>query len=143
MNETRRDIEFTTEVGRIDMKTLGTFYESVGFGKAENYEVPQVSLERLFGPGTYGFFAFDDGRLVGMARVFSDDVLCTWIAEMGVHPAWQGRGIGGALLDRINERFSHTALYAEPFVGQEALFAGRGIKVQSRLTACGRAAVRS
>lgn len=139
MSETCREIEFTTDIGRIDMKRLAALYESVGFGTAEDYAVPPISLERLFGPGAYGFFALDGERLVGMARVLSDDVLCSWIAEMGVHPDWQGQGIGGALLDRINGRFKDTALYAEAFTDQEAFFVKRGIHPQSRVVACGRA----
>jgi len=143
MSKIDRQLAFTTDIGRIDMRTLGALYEAVGFGTAENYKVPQTFLERLFGPGAYGFFAFDGERLVGMARVLSDDVLCSWIAEMGVHPDWQGRGIGGVLLDMINKRFKDTALYADAFKGQEDFFAKRGINPQSRVVACGRAPVRS
>ncbi len=139
MSNISKEFEFVTELGRIDMTMLADLYESVGFGKAENYHKPSVSLEKLFGPGIYGFFVFHGERLIGMARVMSDDILCTWIAEICVHPDWQKKGIGSALLEKVDDRFRDTALYADVFKGQEALFSGRGINPQSRLVACGRA----
>ncbi|MEO5337231.1 MAG: GNAT family N-acetyltransferase [Magnetospirillum sp. WYHS-4] len=135
--------EMTTDVRRVDMESLAALYASVGFGTEENYRHPAMTLNRLFGAGVYGFFAFQGERLVGMARVLSDDVMCSWIAELCVHPDCQRRGIGGALLDRVNERFRDTALYADAFKGQEGFLRSRGIVPQSRLVTCGRAPMKS
>ena len=143
MTQSAQDFELSTNIGRIDMKKLGALYASVGFGTVENYEAPSLSVERLFGPGAYGFFAFDGDHLIGMARVLSDDVMCSWIAEMCVHPDWQSQGVGGALLDQVDRRFKHTALHADAFKGQESFFAKRRINPQSRVVACGRAPVKS
>lgn len=133
------DVEYSTDVRRINIKSLAVLYESVGFGTRENYVQPDVSMDKIFGPNVFGFFAFYDGTLIGMARVFSDDCLCSWIAELCVIPEWQKKGIGRALLDRVNHRFAHTALYAEAFTGQESFFERSAIRPQSKLTACGRA----
>lgn len=133
------NIEFTTDASRVDLRSLGYLYESVGFGIRDNYANPDVSMEKLFGPGVFGFFVFQDEHLIGMARVFSDDCLCSWIAELCVHPEWQAKGVGRKLLDLVNERFSRTAIYAEAFKGQETFFANSGIRTQSKLIACGRA----
>lgn len=140
---TNEEFTFSTDMNQTDMKAGAALYESVGFGTAKNYEIPGVSLERLFGPGVYGFFVFKDGQLIGLARVFSDNVMCAWIAELCVHPDWQKRGIGGSLLDLVNRRFGNTALYADAFRGQEMFFKRRSIVPQSRLVACGRTPVES
>lgn len=135
--------ELTTDIERIDLSSLGALYEAVGFGTAENYEHRDVTLDKLFGLGTYGFFAIKDRQLIGMIRVLSDDCMCSWVAEICVLPDWQNRGVGRALLDQVCERFSHTPIYADAFKGQENFFTGSGIMPQSKVVACGRAPVQS
>ncbi|MBI2779548.1 MAG: GNAT family N-acetyltransferase, partial [Gammaproteobacteria bacterium] len=113
----------------------------VGFGSAEIYKEDESFIKAIFGAGVYGFFAFTekDHRLVGLARVLSDDKVCSWIAEVCVHPDWQGKGVGGKLLDMVINRFGHTAIYVEAFADQTEFFANRGIKPKKKLVACSRA----
>ena len=93
----------------------------------------------MFCQGVYGFFAYAENRLVGMTRVFSDDQSCAWIAEICVHPDWQRRGVGSALVDRANKRFSHTALYCEALDDSVEFLIKVGIKPKAKLVACSRA----
>jgi GNAT superfamily N-acetyltransferase len=134
-----QNCELTSDVSQIDLASLGLLYESVGFGTQENYAHPGVSMDKLFGPGVFGFFALHNGELIGLARVLSDDCMCSWIAELCVKPNWQGKGVGHSLLDLVLQRFSHTPLYADAFKGQEAFFEAAGIRPQSKVVACGRA----
>lgn len=136
-------IRFITDHKGIDRSSLAALYEAVGFGTAEDYDHPSLTVNRLFGPGVYGFFALADEKLIGMARVLSDDALCSWIAEVVIHPVWQRRGVGSALLERINERFAHTSLYADGLNGTERFLRKHRIVPQSRLVACGRAPIRN
>lgn len=57
-----------------------------------------------------------------------------------MHPDWQRKGIGGALVERIIERFGHTAIFLEAFADQTDFFAKRGITPKAKLVACSRAA---
>lgn len=143
MTKTGKRFELTTDASRVDLKDLGKLYASVGFGVEGDYEKESMSVEKIFGPGVYGFFAFDGDHLIGVARVLSDNLICSWIAEICVHPDWQGQGIGSALVGMMNDRFPNTALYAEAFKSQEGFFVGRGIVPQSRIVACGRAPIKS
>jgi len=136
-------IEYSTDIDRIQLAALAALYESVGFGTREHYAPDTVTLERLFGAGVFGFFALAEGKLVGVARVLSDDVLCTWFAEVCVHPDWQGRGIGDTIVRMVCDRFGHTAIYADAFQGQEEFFSRNGIMPQSKVVACGRRPIES
>ncbi len=45
--------------------------------------------------------AYADGRLVGVGRAVADGVLHALIADVIVEPAWQGRGVGTGVVERI------------------------------------------
>ena len=138
MPDKSKNLRFTTDWRTVEMDAFYGVYDSVGFGLAPGVEIPSNFGEKLFPPGGYGFFAFDDDRLVGCSRVLSDDLFCSFIAEICVHPDWQGHGIGSALLGMINARFPHTGLFVSAFNGQESFFEGRGLRRKPKLTALGR-----
>jgi hypothetical protein len=97
-------------------------------------------VTRSFPPGVFGFFAYcDEGPLVGFVRVFSDDNLCSWIAEMCVRPDQDTDAVRGALLCSLIERFGHTAIYTEAFEDEIEAYQLVGIIARARLTALSRA----
>ncbi|WP_135079197.1 GNAT family N-acetyltransferase [Terasakiella sp. SH-1] len=70
-------------------------------------------IDQLFGQGRYGFFVYEGQQLIGMARVFSDDVLRSWVAETVVLSDFQGQGVEQALSETIQKRFKHTTLFTD------------------------------
>ncbi len=44
-----------------------------------------------------------DGRLVGVSRAISDFAYCTYLSDLAVDEAYQGRGIGRELIRRTHE----------------------------------------
>ncbi|MEO5337230.1 MAG: GNAT family N-acetyltransferase [Magnetospirillum sp. WYHS-4] len=114
--------------------------DSVGFGISDK-GIPRTELYgRIFGNGTFGSFAeTEDGRLVGFARAFSDDLTKTYVAEICVRPEWQGKGVGKALVNRVVRRYYHTAIYTEAFPSALRLFESCGIRPDSKLVGCSRA----
>jgi GNAT superfamily N-acetyltransferase len=44
-----------------------------------------------------------DGRLVGISRAISDFAYCTYLSDLAVDQAFQGRGIGRELIRRTHE----------------------------------------
>ena len=102
-------IRFTTDRDAVGFDAVADLYGSVGFGTARQYKEDKRYEAAFHSPGSYVFLAIADGeRLVGMARAFSDDRICTWIAEICVHPACQSRGIGR----QISLSFATVALRA-------------------------------
>lgn len=122
---------------------IANIYNSVGFTVPETFSERPDFPEVMYANGAFGFFAEIDGQLVGLARVFSDEVICSWIAEICVHPDWQKKKVGQRLLDAISRRFEHTAIYTEAFSGQEDFFSRSGIKRKQKLVACSKAAKKS
>ena len=129
---------FFQDVSGVTIDELANLYESVGFGRREHYVHVPNSIGKMFCQGVYGFFASVGNRLVGMTRVFSDDQSCSWIAEICVHPDWQRRGVGHALVEQVNKRFPHTALYCEALDDSVDFLIKVGIKPKAKLVACSR-----
>lgn len=137
----RDDIRITIDAGELSSEQLVALYVSVGFGTWDSYEGMEGDLVHdLFPSGVYGFFAWHDQALIGLARAFSDDSTCTWLAEVCVRPASQRQGVGQGLIEAVLRRFSHTAIYLEAFREHEEFFARNGIPKKFKLVACARAA---
>jgi acetyltransferase len=47
--------------------------------------------------------AWDDDRLVGIARAVTDYAYCCYLSDLAVDEAWQRRGIGQELLDTLKQ----------------------------------------
>jgi ribosomal protein S18 acetylase RimI-like enzyme len=75
----------------------------------------------------YKCFVFDDGALVGAGRAVADGVDCSYLCDVAVHPQVQGKGLGGAIVDKLVELSAghkKIILYANP--GTEAFYKKRG-----------------
>lgn len=67
-------------------------------------------LEKTFRSSTAIFVALVDLEIVGVVRVLSDSLQRSLIYDLVVSPAFQGQGIGSALLKRCIDEFSHTQI---------------------------------
>jgi len=50
----------------------------------------------------------DDGDLLGLVRVVSDDVSIVYVQDLLVAPAVQRRGVGRALMEAVLARYAHV-----------------------------------
>ncbi|SCA57607.1 hypothetical protein MTBPR1_60120 [Candidatus Terasakiella magnetica] len=119
-------------------KNITELYNNVWSADGFEYDISFETFDKMFSQGCYGFFVFEEQKLIGMARVFSDDVMTSWVAEVIVHPSWQKKGVGSALTDAVKRRFSHTSIYLESLLHNEEFFVKNGIKPQSKLVSCSR-----
>jgi len=79
--------------------------ESVGWHDAFDW----ASLPDSLAGSTLGVVASVGSDVVGMGRVVGDGVKYFYIQDLAVDPAYQGNGLGRALLQRILELITHTA----------------------------------
>jgi ribosomal protein S18 acetylase RimI-like enzyme len=129
------------ESSKIDSSSIAELYECVGFGLAKDYLSVENFEKRFLGGGNiFSVFATTiTDRLVGIARVFSDDMFVTYVTEVCVHPDVQRQGVGTALVRAVVRRFQHTAIFTEALTGSEKLFGAVGITPKRKLVACSRA----
>jgi GNAT superfamily N-acetyltransferase len=80
-------------------------YESVGWTA---YTREPERLARALANSTYVVTARDGDRLVGLARVLSDDARIWYLQDLLVDPQVQGQGLGRRLLAACRARFRHT-----------------------------------
>ncbi|MGE5506825.1 MAG: GNAT family N-acetyltransferase [Actinomycetota bacterium] len=106
------------------------------FGADCSSPAAEPSANAPFNLPAHGLLAQRDGRLIGFARVISDDCICSWIAEVCVRPEWQGQGVGGQLVDAVVDRFAHTAIYCDAPSNQVEFVAKRGLSPRRTLVAC-------
>ncbi len=83
---------------------LLALYDANGWGA---YTVDPEGLHRGVANSGFVVAARDEGALVGLARVVSDDHAIMYLQDLLVHPSHQRRGIGRRLLERCLERFAH------------------------------------
>ncbi|MCB0116196.1 MAG: GNAT family N-acetyltransferase [Caldilineaceae bacterium] len=68
-----------------------------------------VDVLRIFRGSDYVVLAVDDtsGQVIGYITAISDGVSAAYIPHLEVRPAWQGQGIGTALVRRMLARLRH------------------------------------
>jgi ribosomal protein S18 acetylase RimI-like enzyme len=71
--------------------------EAVGWAHAFEWGTMPASLEGSLA----GVIALDSGQVIGMGRLVGDGVKYFYVQDLAVLPAYQGRGIGTALLHRL------------------------------------------
>lgn len=75
-----------------------------------DYSAGNDLLTSAFLNSTYVRSAWDKNRLVGVLRVISDTVQRSVFYDFIVHPEYQGRGIGKAILTDCLEKYRHTQI---------------------------------
>ena len=102
-------------------------YAAVGWGRAEEYRMGLVR-DALDNTMLLVQARMEDGRLVGMARVFGDGQQVSHLSEILVHPEYQQIGVGRAMLELIKKECQGTALYVDGFRPNADLFLGAGLQ---------------
>lgn len=116
---------------------LVRLYDSVGWG---TYTSNRDGLATALQNSTLVVVARDAGRLVGLARVLSDDVSILYVQDVLVDPEHQRKGIGRQLLERCLDRFAHVrqrVLLTDDEAHQHRLYKAVGFHDISQLKGIG------
>ncbi len=125
------DYRIGRDCDEVDWARLSAILAEVGMTRL----APEVH-EQLFRASPVVAFAFSGDDLIGFGRALSDSVKDAGIFDVAVGPAYQGQGIGTAIMDDILERLAglNVILFANP--GREEFYARFGFKMMK--TAMGR-----
>lgn len=108
----------------VDWVDLAEFYRIAPLGQ----KIP-AKLQVCFSNSRYVCFVYDEGVLIGAGRALADGVDCSYIADVAVHPDYQGTGIGKGIVSHLMElsaRHDKIVLYADP--GKEDFYRKLGFK---------------
>lgn len=103
----------------LDAASFVSFANNVWPG---DYDVERTALALS---RTLNITAYDAGTLVGCLRILTDGYYFGTITELLVLPAYQGRGIGSALL-RLAKQHTPTVLYFGAQPGLEPFYEKNG-----------------
>jgi len=133
-----REQPFLVVVGkRPEAADVIALYGAVGWGEADDYD--EDSVRSALANTLCIVHATDtDGRLIGFARLFGDGIFHTSLAEIVVHPNWQRKGVGTALLAAACELCADTSIFLETFRGQEPFYESCGFSVKSHMVVMSR-----
>jgi len=86
-------------------------------------------LETVFTNSKFKCFVFDEGNLIGGGRALADGLDCSYLADVAVHPDYQGTGIGKKIIQNLidqSQGHKKIILYANP--GTEGFYVKLGFK---------------
>lgn len=117
-------MQWTFDDARVDWNELSELYRVAPLGNKS-----AEHLKRVYANSMFKCFVFDGGRLVGAGRAVADGLDTSYLCDIAVHPEFQGKGLGVALVEKLKE-FSaghrKIILYANP--GKEGFYKKRGFR---------------
>jgi ribosomal protein S18 acetylase RimI-like enzyme len=117
-------MDWTLDQDRIDWTELSELYRLAPLGnKSADH------LKRVFSNSMFKCFVFENGRLVGAGRAVADGLDTAYLCDIAVHPDFQGRGLGAAIVGKLKALSAghrKIILYANP--GKEGFYAKLGFR---------------
>ncbi|OGF25499.1 hypothetical protein A2331_01365 [Candidatus Falkowbacteria bacterium RIFOXYB2_FULL_34_18] len=75
----------------------------------------------------------EKNKLIGFARILSDNQFHTVLAEIVVHPDYQGKNIGNKIIKTVKEEYSHTPIYLDALPENKEFFSKQGFIHRKRM----------
>lgn len=113
---------WTYDVADVDFEELSRLYKIAPLG-----DKPPDSVAIVFGNSRFVCFVYAGNVLVGAGRALADGLDCAYIADVAVHPDYQHRGLGRAIIRELIELSAghkKIILYANP--GTEGFYGSLG-----------------
>lgn len=117
-------LQWNDSLETIDWEELSNLYKIAPLGNKKASD-----LATVFTNSMYRYFVYDDGRLIGAGRALADGIDTAYLADIAVHPDYQGQGIGKEIVLRLRDLAkSHRKiiLYAAP--GKDQFYLKLGFK---------------
>ncbi len=100
-------LNFRTELPNADEYT--SLFQTTGWNA--EYQLSPAQLAQSLLNSWYTLSAYDGERLVGFGRLVGDTVMHAMIYDLIVLPEYQGRGIGGQLLDMLVQHCREAGIH--------------------------------
>jgi ribosomal protein S18 acetylase RimI-like enzyme len=106
----------------VDWTDLSELYRIAPLGEKS----PQ-DLVTVFSNSMFKCFVYDNDVLIGVGRALADGIDCSYLADVAVHPEYQGMGLGQAIIRELvglSRGHKKIILYANP--GTEGFYSRLG-----------------
>jgi len=112
------------EQDTIDWQELSDLYRIAPLGdKSADH------LRLVFGNSQLKCFVFDGGKLIGAGRALTDGLDCSYLCDIAVHPQYQGRGLGKAIVAKLTELSAgHRKIILYANTGKEGFYRKLGFR---------------
>jgi predicted GNAT family acetyltransferase len=87
------------------------------YRKAPLGEKSPMDLQTVFSNSRFKCFVYANEELIGVGRALADGLDCAYIADVAVHPEFQGKGLGTAIIEKLvslSRGHKKIILYANP-----------------------------
>ena len=114
-----------------------SLYRSVGW--SNYYQRPEM-LEKALEHSLCILGAYEDERLIGLIRAVGDGWSVVFIQDLLVHPDYQRRGVGTALMQEMLHRYTHVyqiQLVTDNTESTKAFYRTQGFRSLEELGCCG------
>lgn len=118
-------------------KEILPLYAAVGWTA---YTEHPDTLQKGFKNSLLTLAAYENDQLVGIIRTVGDGWTILFVQDILVHPKYQRRGIGSALLQTVLEKFYHVRqieLATDNTPATIAFYKAMGFKELSEIGCCG------
>lgn len=108
--------------GAVDWDELSELYRKAPLG-----EKSPKDLATVFSNSRFKCFVYANEELIGVGRALADGLDCSYIADVAVHPEFQGIGLGKAIITKLvalSAGHKKIILYANP--GTEGFYSSLG-----------------
>ncbi len=112
------DFSWVYDHSKVDWDELSELYRIAPLG-----EKSPKDLATVFSASKFKCFVYSNRTLVGAGRALADGADCSYIADVAVHPEYQGLGLGRKIIETLvalSEGHKKIILYANP--GKEGFY---------------------
>ncbi|GGE16226.1 N-acetyltransferase [Marinithermofilum abyssi] len=117
-------IQIKNDLENLDWDELESVFQAVGWKKHT-----KDRLIKAFQASYYIAIAYDQNRVVGCGRVLSDGEMYACIYDVVIHPEYQGKGVGKAIMSNILSKLENISfVHLTATTGNESFYAKLGLK---------------
>ncbi len=116
------NLKWIYEIDDVNWDELSHLYKIAPLGDKKAKD-----LKTVFTNSRYRCFVYDNEKIIGVGRALADGVDVSYIADIAIHPEYQGQGIGKAIVNNLVESSKeHNKIILYANVEKEAFYAKLG-----------------
>ncbi len=118
------NLRFQNNLENINWELIPSLLREVGMAYVDS-EIHKISFENSYAV----CFVYDDDKLIGFGRSILDGVRHAAIYDVAIDPAYQAKGIGKQILQKIMDATPGCTYFLYAAIGKENFYKKLGFKI--------------